>query len=49
MATEYVILTAYGWFAQKGSSFLPGPSAVLWQERLAGFSLIAVATILTTN
>lgn len=49
MATEYVILTAYSWVAHKGSSLLPGPSAVLWQERVAGFSLIAVATILTTN
>jgi homoserine/homoserine lactone efflux protein len=49
MATEYVILTVYSWVAQKGSSLLPGPSAVLWQERVAGFSLIAVATILTTN
>ncbi|NUM80114.1 LysE family translocator [bacterium] len=49
MATEYIILTAYGWFAQKGATFLPGPKAVLWQERIAGVSLIAVALILTKN
>ncbi|MBX7151229.1 LysE family translocator [bacterium] len=49
MATEYIILTAYGWFAQKGATFLPGPKAVLWQERIAGISLIAVALILTKN
>lgn len=49
MTTEYIILTAYGWFAQKGATFLPGPKAVLWQERIAGMSLIAVALILTKN
>ncbi len=43
---EFMILTIYGWLAFKGSQYLPGPKAILWQDRIAGICLIAVALVL---
>ncbi|HMV27726.1 MAG TPA: LysE family translocator [bacterium] len=46
---EFIILSAYGWIAHKGAQFLPGPQAVLWQDRIAGICLLTVALVLITK
>jgi len=43
---EFIILTAYAWLAFRGSKLLPGPTAILWHDRIAGFSLTTVAAVL---